>query len=1422
MFLERKGSFNYGPQIGTYDGEWSLGQPHGHGRFTSPNGTVFDGDWSSTIAAGYGSITGPGKNVAATTRIAGWETFLPFESPREAHNDVLDSIESPSGLTKEDVKMLISHCTERKYTRGDVILHEGEVNDCLYRIKSGTVRLTKEVSGHAQMRDEMTVDQMFGEMSVLDKNVTSATVVAASDLVELYTIELDVLYELFKTCPGFSMRFHHAMATTLAERLMRFFEPRGGRALRQTFSGMLGGVHGDHRLANQWVDVWNTRGHVIGFCLDTIEYRDPWVPQGVFGKHELSQHWNNLKESGRFWTWEESSVSPTPEGFRVHTKMQVASSRSGAVTRLDAVVEVLMNRKENKIRTLHIGFDKDALMGVETVADTRLGADGIASLQLPYKPQDIKFCHRFNLPDGESMLWSQPCLLVPIHAHSSNIAGTLFVSQRYLCFYSKVFDHKSKEVVPLKAIKSVKPRSQISGILVKYNAKTARKYTRAHTTASTTSTGDSYLSGYDKNIELQFSFPVSFESSFNEVSALIAKGKDKDGASSSSRDARDEIQMDGYRVATETLFQKFARCSKLELTGLSYGEGDQHIRRSMNDHGLRIAGPNATETSESYGSDLCGRTVSTYPKLTRTGQDGVVRPLPNDPRQGDPICDQFCIERMENKVIFAVADGCNWGAQPRRAALLASRTFCDFVKHNLSQMTTINETSNMFLHAFEAAHTRIVEGFEPSKIWECGTTTLLGGAIMELAPTAQYVERRWGIVLASVGDCKAFLISSRYKTVIDLSQGSRSGHAAIDASDCGGRLGPHVGEGNPDLRNLSFFYHAADEGDVLVCVSDGVYDNLDPQSLGISPVELGLEGDSWDSQLDLKKVDEVKQVYVCQMIRDIVFGPQRDVSSTALISDDSYAAPIVVSTPRPPSLNAADIVEKLVQHCLETTQSSRDFMEQNPEKILPKNYREYPGKLDHTTCVALKVKRSTFKPVENQLDSLVLRMRNQAQGLQTYHKGYGASDFIYSKGETIDSPRGGPRHHADGSNAASEKSSNFSEASSATATFLAAAQPSSGSSPTRTSALQSSSDHHHADSTQNHTSLTGSTPSTTSLSNLSNPLSARDSNPQNASSGQSDGANLSSSSSGKNSGAPTRKAGSNTILNLAMQGEAIIKWLKDREAVAEIEAEKLAQMLLGFRYIRPLDVDWKNETFNRHTLYNFQVYEPILTQDDWEMLLRSATRVVHPKDTVIVKEGVESNQRLYYIIYGKCRTVKLVADPKEKRRKVTDKKILQLGQNTTSSSANSTPSSTPTKESTGTSQDDVSATGTTGEVPTIEITPAQTPGHAVRHAKMKKTKNRHSNEADSRRDLEVSTMTENETFGEISFLFSRKSPFKASASVVADTDVELYIIEGSWVNILFVKYPGMAGRFYHYLASVLAHRLKKQEILESQRTPSTP
>jgi CRP-like cAMP-binding protein len=72
-------------------------------------------------------------------------------------------------------------------------------------------------------------------------------------------------------------------------------------------------------------------------------------------------------------------------------------------------------------------------------------------------------------------------------------------------------------------------------------------------------------------------------------------------------------------------------------------------------------------------------------------------------------------------------------------------------------------------------------------------------------------------------------------------------------------------------------------------------------------------------------------------------------------------------------------------------------------------------------------------------------------------------------------------------------------------------------------------------------------------------------------------------------------------------------------------------------------------------------------------------------------------------------------------------------------------------------------------------------------------------------------------FGEISFLEGGA----ATASVVADEEeTAVHIIEGYFLDVLFQRTPGLSGRFYHYLASLLAKRVAQRE--GSVAMPSSP
>jgi len=68
-------------------------------------------------------------------------------------------------------------------------------------------------------------------------------------------------------------------------------------------------------------------------------------------------------------------------------------------------------------------------------------------------------------------------------------------------------------------------------------------------------------------------------------------------------------------------------------------------------------------------------------------------------------------------------------------------------------------------------------------------------------------------------------------------------------------------------------------------------------------------------------------------------------------------------------------------------------------------------------------------------------------------------------------------------------------------------------------------------------------------------------------------------------------------------------------------------------------------------------------------------------------------------------------------------------------------------------------------------------------------------------------ISSNEIFGEINFL----EGLEALGSVIAATDVEVKVITHDMLNLACALDPSLAGRFYHYLGSVLARRLRDLE-----------
>ncbi|GAM18541.1 hypothetical protein SAMD00019534_017160 [Acytostelium subglobosum LB1] len=342
-----------------------------------------------------------------------------------------------------------------------------------------------------------------------------------------------------------------------------------------------------------------------------------------------------------------------------------------------------------------------------------------------------------------------------------------------------------------------------------------------------------------------------------------------------------------------------------------------------------LIGPNAElpEDEQLFNSSVCCKSNSSYPKHAVSGR-----------RQGDPICDRFKVSIYRDNIIATLADGCNWGRLPFEAATNATNAFLAFMEENYHEINTIRKAGSFLLGAMTAAHKGVIAG--KSEVWESGTTTLIGGLLSKIRRSKndnlknmskslrESTEAEWVFTGVTLGDCKSFHYSKKLKVFSDITKGNRQNLS--DARDPGGRLGPYVGNGEPDLRNLSVFYKLCDQDDLILLLSDGVHDNLDPQQLGVTPRELGIDADTWDlsGQKYPDETDRVKNNFRTNWLHE------------HFNQDDQ--------------LTPQYITNQLLKHCTETTQTSRDFME-NTSKKLPQDYKLYPGKMDHNTCICFRV-----------------------------------------------------------------------------------------------------------------------------------------------------------------------------------------------------------------------------------------------------------------------------------------------------------------------------------------------------------------------------------------------------------------------------------------------------------------------------------
>lgn len=131
----------------------------------------------------------------------------------------LRSVPLFTGVTDEDLAALWPWLTERRLRKGEVLFREGDPGDEMFLIRSGTVVISKRVTGrveHVLARGE--AGDFTGEMSLFDHLPRSATIQAETAAV-LLGLTRDSLDRLIELSPRLATVFFQQLVQVFIKRL---------------------------------------------------------------------------------------------------------------------------------------------------------------------------------------------------------------------------------------------------------------------------------------------------------------------------------------------------------------------------------------------------------------------------------------------------------------------------------------------------------------------------------------------------------------------------------------------------------------------------------------------------------------------------------------------------------------------------------------------------------------------------------------------------------------------------------------------------------------------------------------------------------------------------------------------------------------------------------------------------------------------------------------------------------------------------------------------------------------------------------------------------------------------------------------------------------------------------------------------------
>ncbi|MGE5624593.1 MAG: Crp/Fnr family transcriptional regulator [Bacillota bacterium] len=122
-------------------------------------------------------------------------------------------------LRDEEHNQLLQSCERKAYKPGATLIQEGEKQTALYLIVKGEVKVQREHEGFAIELSRHTAGEIFGDMSFIEGQAASASVIAGDEEVLAFVITHAHISTLMAQNPAFAARFYQSLADILSRRL---------------------------------------------------------------------------------------------------------------------------------------------------------------------------------------------------------------------------------------------------------------------------------------------------------------------------------------------------------------------------------------------------------------------------------------------------------------------------------------------------------------------------------------------------------------------------------------------------------------------------------------------------------------------------------------------------------------------------------------------------------------------------------------------------------------------------------------------------------------------------------------------------------------------------------------------------------------------------------------------------------------------------------------------------------------------------------------------------------------------------------------------------------------------------------------------------------------------------------------------------